>query len=269
MKMSTKAKKSLEKVQEMFKEGDFPERIAKTYITGEGRPSDNWSLCNRVVMIANRTGDARGYKQWQKVGRQVSKGSRAFHILGPSIIKKEETNEDGETETESVLVGFHAIPVFRYEDTEGDPLPEPEPEELPPLTEILEKLGYELTYEPHAGGTAPTGGTDIGNKKIRLMSEDKRVFFHELAHAIHNEIEALKGGQWSGQEVIAETVAAVLCHMYGYEGYIQHSEEYINSYSGGHALAALAKHIRKIEKILNYIFKDKEEKDTCRVINVP
>jgi len=89
---------------------------------------------------AHDTEDARGFRQWQKIGRRVKKGAKAFYILAP-IRKKvpvkirrevERINENGETEIVEVeetiyvdkLVGFKSIPVFRYEDTEGKPLPE-------------------------------------------------------------------------------------------------------------------------------------------------
>jgi len=38
------------------------------------------------MFIAN-TGDARGYRQWQKVGCHVKKKAKAFTILAPSSIK--------------------------------------------------------------------------------------------------------------------------------------------------------------------------------------
>ena len=53
------------------------------------------------------------------MNRYVKKGAKAFHIFVP-YIKAVEDEETGE-ETQ-VLKGFLSKPVFRYEDTEGEPL---------------------------------------------------------------------------------------------------------------------------------------------------
>ncbi len=34
-------------------------------------------------MLMNETEDARGFRQWEKVGRRVKKGAKAFYILAP------------------------------------------------------------------------------------------------------------------------------------------------------------------------------------------
>jgi len=86
-------------------------------------PSAKWSISNRILQFLADTSDARGFRQWNKAGRKVKKGAKAFHILGPKARTITETDDDG-TETEKVIVsGFFAIPVFRAEDTDGEPLP--------------------------------------------------------------------------------------------------------------------------------------------------
>ena len=61
------------------------------------------ALRNRLLMMLAGTEDARGFRQWEKVGRMVKKGAKAFYILAPRIIKV----KDEETEEEKhVLAGF-------------------------------------------------------------------------------------------------------------------------------------------------------------------
>ena len=71
------------------------------------------------LLYTTETNDARGFRQWQEVGRHVKEGAKAITILAPRFIKKHQENgEDGKV----ILVGFLSVPVFRVEDTEGDPL---------------------------------------------------------------------------------------------------------------------------------------------------
>ena len=80
-------------------------------------PCANYSLKNKAVVIANDTLDARSFVRWQKAGRKVKKGTKAFTIYKPRVFNDtKETDEDGNPVTEAVAWGFS--PVFRYEDTE-------------------------------------------------------------------------------------------------------------------------------------------------------
>src|SRR4029453_13860350 len=80
---------------------------------------------NQLLMYLHGTTDARGFKHWKSVGRNVEKGSKAFYILGPFKRTIERENADGETERVTFIRGFIGIPVFRLEDTEGAELPPP------------------------------------------------------------------------------------------------------------------------------------------------
>jgi hypothetical protein len=83
-----RANSELEKVVQLFSSKQLPEFCAKALIAAPGKPSSNWSMGNQLLMLLAGTSDARGYKQWQEVGRQVRLHSKAFYILGPVIIKK-------------------------------------------------------------------------------------------------------------------------------------------------------------------------------------
>lgn len=73
------------KLMKMFRSGEFPAQLATTIIRKNEEdvtPSGIWSIVNRILMTAQNTGDASGYNQWQEVGRQVKKGSKAICIFG-------------------------------------------------------------------------------------------------------------------------------------------------------------------------------------------
>ncbi len=225
----------------MLRRGELPEAIARTEITrrSSDAPSAAWSLGNQLLMIAAGTTDARGFRQWQDAGRQVRKGARAFRILGPIARRIRDTDATGEAETRVIIAGFKALPVFRLEDTDGEPVEVPDyaPIALPLLAGVAERLGVSVRYAPRFGGYL--GFYTLGRKEITLCSHDERVFFHELAHAAHDQTVpgGLKGGQDRHQELVAETAAATLCHMHGLGGYLAHSRDYLDRYSNGEGAA--------------------------------
>jgi len=211
-----KVRQVMDELVARFESGDVPAALAVAIIRPpKDRPCSRWSFHNRVLQSLEGTADARGYRQWQQVGRQVKKGAKAFTILGPRMVT--ETKEDKRTHEEvkrSKLIGFVAIPVFRYEDTEGEALPGYEPPEPPPLEEVAARLGVTVSYAGSDGGTA--GGYWVEEKKIVLASHDPSVYLHELAHAAHYQVEpTLKPtGEDPYKEIVAELSAAALARLY-------------------------------------------------------
>ena len=116
--MYPKVKKVLENIINCFKTGDVPKAIAYSMYPIPNIPASKWSLCNKTLMFFSGTQDARGFNQWHGAGRHVKKGAKAFHILAPKFVKK----DNGDGEREALLTGFLIVPVFRYEDTEGEAL---------------------------------------------------------------------------------------------------------------------------------------------------
>jgi hypothetical protein len=56
------------------------------------------------------------------------------------------------------------------------------------------------------------------------------------------------------QEIVAETVAAVLCQLYGFEGYIWHGAECVRHYaSGGNPGRAAMRRLSDIQAVLALI----------------
>jgi hypothetical protein len=205
----------LEKVVHLFSSKQLPDLCAKALIAAPQKPSSNWSMGNQLLMLLAGTGDARGYRQWQDVGRHVMQGKHALYILGPVLVKKRlESAEPGKDEETNVLVGFRAIPVFRLEDTEGTDLPTYSPRNPPPLLEVAERFGMKVNYLRLSAGVY--GMTDYERQVITLATEDWTVFWHELAHAIHRSYEPKTGhGQEPEAETIAQLVAATLARLYG------------------------------------------------------
>ena len=215
MKLTDKANEALKRILSSFESGNVPEALARVAIPPIDVPCAHWSLSNRLLVFLSGTDDARGFRQWKEAGRFVRAGAKALHILAPTLVRKK--NEDGDVEKqEKILKGFRAVPVFRVEDTEGDPLPYPPllPPEPPPLLEVAREWGITVDYA--AIRSAYFGFYAPGRNQIVLCTHDEQVFFHELAHAAHQRIlGALKRGQDWKQEIVAELTAATLMHLFG------------------------------------------------------
>lgn len=242
-----RAREALEEILGLFESGDLPALVARSWIArqeGES-PMVNWSLGNQLLALLAGTVDARGFRQWADVGRSVTKGSKAFHILGPSTRKI----EDEATGEEVVRVtGFHPIPVFRFEDTDGLPLTPPDyaPPEPPPLADVAERCGIPVVYGPNVGQSwlglyQHAHGTGV--EKITLATHHESVFFHELAHAAHQRVVMVADGDLSSEstarkELVAELSAAVLSRLHGLTlGDLAWSREYLKMHAGRKTVA--------------------------------
>ncbi|MBW7989282.1 MAG: M48 family peptidase [Planctomycetes bacterium] len=230
MNDSKKAKVCLQRIVNLFKEGDIPKALAIATIPPQADiPSAKWSWGNKVLQFLADTSDARGFRQWEQACRKVNKGAKAFHILGPKARTIKETDENGQKTEKVILTGFFAIAVFRAEDTDGEPLPY-EPASPPPLADVAEEFGLSVSYQTFASGHY--GYYQGKSKRIVLATHEAQVFFHELAHAAHHRIAGkLKGGQVPSQEIIAELTAATLSRLYCPEANLGFSYEYVKSYA--------------------------------------
>ena len=256
--MNDKIKQVLNGILDRFKSGDIPEAVAYSmYPLADGIPSAKWSLLNRILMFIEGTADARGYKQWLGVSRYVKKGSKCFHILVPHIKKVEDEKTGEEKET---LVGFMCRPVFRYEDTDGEPL-DYEQIELPdlPLLERAQEWGISVRAVP--GSYSFYGYYSPKRKEIALATPEEKTFFHELSHAADEKIKgSLKKGQDNFQEIVAELSAQALCTLVGKQAdhTFGNSYKYIEGYAEKAKLtphAACLKVMSQAEKVLNLVLK--------------
>ena len=259
--MKDRIKQVLDGILERFKSGDIPEAVAYSmYPMADDVPSAKWSLTNRILMFISGTADARGYKQWLSANRYVKKGTKCFHILVPYIrkVEDEETGEEKET-----LIGFMSRPVFRYEDTDGEPLDYMEIE-LPdlPLLERAREWGISVRAVP--GDYRYCGYYSPKRKEITLATPEEKTFFHELSHAAHEKVKGgLKTGQDHFQEIVAELSAQALCILVGKQANdtFGNSYKYIERYAKEAKLAphsACLKVMTQTEKVLALILKGKD-----------
>ena len=199
--------------------------------------------------------DARGFRQWQKANRKVKKGAKAIYILAPMFFKKEEEGEEA-----LVLGGFKPVPVFRSEDTEGEPL-DYEVVELPdlPLLELAEQWG--ITVKNIPGNFQCYGFYSDQRKEIGLATKEECVFFHELAHAAHYRLNPdLKPGQKPFKEIIADLSAQALCSLVGKtdDKHLGNTYRYIEEYAKEMKqtpITACVQVLDETEQVLNLILK--------------
>jgi len=177
-----------------------------------------------------------------------------------------ETGEEREEER-VVIIGFRDVPVFRYEDTEGDPIPEPDyrPPEPPPLYDAARKFGVqEVLYTPANGDGSYGFFTRRGGKRVVLHTYDIKTWFHELGHAVHSTFRELRGGQVPEQEIVAEVFAAVMCELFGIRGYHWHAWEYVKSYSSQDtqkALRAIFRVLSDVEECLKRVWEVQNQQE--------
>lgn len=219
--VNEKVREVIEELLTDFQSPDSLDRLAMHIIPPDDRPCHKWSWLNRMIVKAKRTEDARGFKQWNDIGRQIKGGSKAIHILLPNFVKKKEKDATtGQETTRDILLGFFRRPVFRVEDTTGKPVEYPiiTPPTPPPLLGVAKTWGIDIRYGGYLdGGLGSANGT---TGEIRLASHNDEVFFHELVHLASQKAlkQKLKGGSDPKQEVIAEFGAAILMRLYGIKG---------------------------------------------------
>ncbi len=221
---------TLDRIVAAFERGDVPTAIQKAVYPPADIPCAAWSLNNRVLLMLSGTADARGYRQWQQVGRNVMKGAKAVRILVPRMVTKTEKDAAGKESKRSFLAGFMARPVFAVESTEGEPVDyKIPPVPTHPLMDVAAQWGIKIGTAGFNG--AAYGWTDF-KASITLCTPDELTWFHELGHVSDGREHDLKGGQHSDQEIVAQLVAAVLARLVGRkdpnEGY---SFKYVQGYA--------------------------------------
>ncbi len=254
--MNNKIKAVLDGILEAFETGNIPEAVAiATYPPINGIPSEKWSYNNRIIQFISGTVDARGFNQWKAVNRHVKKGSRAIYILVPCFKKVVDEATDEENQT---LMSFKAMPVFRVEDTEGEPL-DYQNIELPELPLIERAYDWGICVKAVPGNFTYYGYFSPGAKEIALATKSEKTFFHELAHAGDYILNGkLKPGQNPLQEITAELSAQALSRIVGKssENTTGNSYRYIKRYAEKINMSphkACLKVLADTEKILNLI----------------
>lgn len=275
-----KVSETLKKIVELFKTGNVPKAISIATFPPFDVPSNAWSLANKIIMAIHGTSDARGFKQWNEANRYVKKGSKAIYILAPwiSSVRREEEKEENPVHISQVLKGFLAIPVFKFEDTEGEDL-DYQKLELPelPLLDVAKSWGIDVAPVAYQGGWYGYYRPAEGREEIRLATTSEKTWFHELSHAAHRRVMGnLKNGQDWRQEVVAELSSQVLIHIFGCteNNTTGNSYDYISFYAEkakkdvGVACVSV---LGDVEKVLNLIVGEcaRNETETLSRISVP
>ena len=212
------------RILEAFQSGNVPKALAPIFVRRKDNvPCRAWSWSNQLLAALAGHSDARGYRQWQEVGRHVRKGERAFHILVPCIKRWSEVNPDtGEEEDRSYLYGFTSAPVFGLSQTEGEPLPPADPEvatwlQSLPLREVAESWG--LTVDAYNGEGARYRGYYRAGQGIALGVKNVVVWAHELVHAADDRAGTMtqRYGQQPDNEVVAQLGATTLLEVLGHK----------------------------------------------------
>ena len=227
-------------IVERFKNpASLPAPLANVFIRRKDQsPCRKWSWGNQLIVALHGYSEARGFRQWQEVGRHVNKGERACYILAPCVKKFEAEGDDGTTEEHSAVYGFRCVPVFGLEQTDGAPLPVDEAAiawlEGLPLREVAESWGIEIqSYDGAEGGRL--GFYACAGDRIGLGVQNLATWCHELTHAADaRNIGGLKPGQRVDQEVVAELGAAILLTLLGrpVDADLGGCWAYVESYAG-------------------------------------
>lgn len=221
---------------------------------------NNYSFNNQVLIWIQKSDATRvaGFNTWKAVGRNVIKGEKALTVLAPvtrTFSEKDDAgnpvlDEDGKPKRHSAVVGFTAVPTFDISQTEGDPLPDLQPNltETPPegliddLEAAIKAEGWEVSYG-NTGDPERKGYTTVGGKVV--ISEDlspasrAKTLAHELGHIKMGHLERMgeyhtgAGGCRGEMEVEAESFAYVMSRMNGMSTDLsQNTSRYLNSWSG-------------------------------------
>jgi hypothetical protein len=226
MKLIGKAEYVAAKIIEAFKSGNLPKALAPIFIhRKDGVPCRSWSWGNQLLCVLYGTSDARGFRQWNEVGRYVKKGSKAFDILVPLMWTLKATDpKTGERKKIEVLSGFRAAPVFAVECTEGQELPIVDDEVVQwlnalPLVDVAKSWGLEIdAIDPKKSQHSVALGRYYKGKAIALSVSNLSTWAHELIHAADDRLGNLneRGQHWRS-ETVAELGGAILLEALGFE----------------------------------------------------
>ena len=232
----------------------------------------NYSF-NNTLLIAMQRPDATlvaGYNAWKnKFNRYVKKGEKGIQIIAPAPVKEREErekidkdtgltvlNENGVPEievVERVIPRFRVTTVFDYAQTDGEPLPTLEVNELTArvkdytlLKEAIEQVSPVPIRFGEIEGSAK-GYYSHMDKEICVRadmgeSQTIKTMIHEVAHAmLHDSDQMKQRGKEKDQltkETEAESIAFTVCSALGIDT-SDYSFPYVASWASGKELKEL------------------------------
>ena len=215
-----KAEQAAKRIMNLFQTGDVPAALAPIFIRRKDNvPCRAWSWSNQLLTALAGHDDARGFRQWQDVGRHVCKGEHGFPILVPIKRKRTATDKQtGEDREIFVVTGFKHQTVFGKAQTDGEPLQaDVEAErfiEALPLVDVARSWG--LSVNTFNGKGARAMGWYRHHQAIALGVENLSTWAHELCHAADDRLGNLneRGQHWRS-EIVAELGGAILLDCMG------------------------------------------------------
>lgn len=232
----------------------------------------NYSF-NNTLLIAMQRPDATlvaGYNAWKnKFNRYVKKGEKGIQIIAPAPVKEREErekidkdtgltvlNESGEPEievVERVIPRFRVTTVFDYAQTDGEPLPTLEVNELTArvkdytlLKEAIEQVSpVPIRFgeiEGNAKGYYSHVDKEICVRADMGESQTIKTMIHEVAHAmLHDSDQMKQRGEEKDQltkETEAESIAFTVCSALGIDT-SDYLFPYVASWASGKELKEL------------------------------
>jgi hypothetical protein len=214
----------------------------------------NYSFGNIVAIARQRPTATRvaGFGTWKEMGRFVKRGERGIQILAPMIGHRrrnteaaQNTDADGSTKPQPVLIGFRAVYVFDVTQTEGADLPEFENnisgevgDRHDRLLDFLAQQNIALEFSERI---APALGVSYGGKIALFPGQSKPEEFvtlvHETAHELLHKAERRTFTTATVRETEAEAVAFIVGQAIGLE-MGNASSDYIQMYNGNATLLA-------------------------------
>ena len=272
--MAVDRKQQMKEITERLEQGVkdiFTSEMYTTYLRTMAK-FHNYSF-NNTLLIAMQRPDATlvaGFNAWKnKFNRYVKKGEKGIQIIAPAPIKEVEErekidkdtglavlNENGEPEMERVeyvVPRFRLTTVFDISQTDGEPIPSLEVNELTAsvkdyalLTAAIEQVSPVPMRFDEIEGDAK-GYYNDADKEICIQvgmgeSQTIKTMIHEVAHAmLHNSDLMKQRGEEKDRltkETEAESIAFTICSALGIDT-SDYSFPYVASWASGKEMKEL------------------------------
>ena len=272
--MAVDRKQQMKEITERLEQGVkdiFTSEMYTTYLRTMAK-FHNYSF-NNTLLIAMQRPDATlvaGFNAWKnKFNRYVKKGEKGIQIIAPAPIKEVEErekidkdtglavlNENGEPEMERVeyvVPRFRLTTVFDISQTDGEPIPSLEVNELTAsvkdyalLTAAIEQVSPVPMRFDEIEGDAKGYYSDA-DKEVCIQvgmgeSQTIKTMIHEVAHAmLHNSDLMKQRGEEKDRltkETEAESIAFTVCSALGIDT-SDYSFPYVASWASGKEMKEL------------------------------
>lgn len=217
----------------------------------------DYSMLNKLLLHMQGVEEpVATYKRWLDMGRQVKRGSKAKSILRPIAYK--EVNDQGVEE--SKVRGFKMVKcLFGASETEGEPLPEWEPQRNWDTVRAVGALGLRMVQFDELNGNVMGFSYDNNIAINPVAPYPVKTLVHEMGHIVlgHTSQENIHEYKTHRgiKEFQAETTAYLVLHDVGATEYMDKGESraYIQNWLGGEAPPDLA--IRQVFTATDKILK--------------